>query len=97
MAERKWRSDFQHRLLILVARLQVEVQSQPEAYDTEGYQLSEERMNELEPLMDACDLIPTSDPNETNLEIFNKIMFNLFGFAGHFLDFEYSRETIGVE
>ncbi|GAA5965878.1 hypothetical protein JCM3765_006474 [Sporobolomyces pararoseus] len=93
--EKEWKSDFQHRLLNLIARLQVEIKS--ERYNPGGYNLSEERMKELKPLMEACNLIPTSkQPNETNLEIFNQIMSDVFRFAGYHLEFELCREWIKV-
>lgn len=95
MAERKWRSDFLHRLLILIARLQVEVQL--EENSGEGSELSGEQLNRLKPLMEACDLIPTSNPNETNLELLNEIMFDVFGIAGYRLSFKLYRERISIE
>ncbi|GAA5986635.1 hypothetical protein JCM5350_008326 [Sporobolomyces pararoseus] len=91
---KEWRSDFQHRLLILIARLQAEVKSEP--HNPGRYSLSEERMNELKPLMRACNLIPSSKPTETNLEIFNQLMSDVFEFAGYELEFELCRGWIRI-
>ncbi|GAA5986621.1 hypothetical protein JCM5350_008320 [Sporobolomyces pararoseus] len=93
--EREWRSDFQHRLFILIARLQIEVKS--EDNKTERRELSPEQLMEFKPYMEACDLIPSPDSSGTNLEIFNDIMFEVFGFAGYPLSFVFCRERMSVE